>query len=69
MTESESDRFIRAEQTVTDLIEKLPKELLGQIARMLAQNIATIYPKETYFLLFFYPKNQPFTPIKNKAHY
>ncbi|MCA9886472.1 MAG: hypothetical protein KC708_26045 [Anaerolineae bacterium] len=40
MAESVTERFIRAERTVYDLIERLPKELVGQVLRMLAQNIA-----------------------------
>ena len=40
MTESVAERYIRAEQTLQDLIERLPKELIGQVLRMLAQNIA-----------------------------
>lgn len=40
MTDSVTERYIRAERTISNLIERLPKEQLGQVTRMLAQNIA-----------------------------
>ncbi len=40
MPETPRERYFRIEQKVTELIEKLPKTVIGQVARMLAQNIA-----------------------------
>ena len=39
MDETPRERFIRLEQLAVELIDKLPTAVLGQVARMLAQNL------------------------------
>ena len=68
MTETPEEKYYRIERQLAELIEKVSKEDLGQVARMLAQSLIhhRVYtglsiPMEQTMIAFNSPKEGPFT--------